>query len=215
MQHLCKIAEIDGGARTADIYRLRKEQLLELEGFGERSSELLLAAIEGSKQRPFARVLFALGIEEVGEVTARNLAQRFRDIDALLAATPQEIEQVPGIGTKMALTISSQLAQERTRELIEDLRAAGLRMREDGPAPSEGPLAGKTLVLTGTLPSWSREHTTERILAAGGRVTGSVSKNTDFVVVGASPGSKLAKAERLGVATLDEDALREMLGGRP
>ena len=88
-------------------------------------------------------------------------------------------------------------------------------MREDGPAPSEGPLAGKTLVLTGTLPSWSREHTTERILAAGGRVTGSVSKNTDFVVVGASPGSKLAKAERLGVATLDEDALREMLGGRP
>ena len=205
-----------GLVRTAaDIYRVKREQLLELEGFGERSSEALLAAIEGSKQRPFARVLFALGIEEVGEVTARNLAQRFRDIDALLAATPQEIEQVPGIGTKMALTISSQLAQERTRELIEDLRAAGLRMREDGPAPSEGPLAGKTLVLTGTLPSWSREHTTERILAAGGRVTGSVSKNTDFVVVGASPGSKLAKAERLGVATLDEDALREMLGGRP
>jgi DNA ligase (NAD+) len=204
-----------GLVRTAaDIYRVKKEQLLELEGFGERSSEALLAAIEGSKQRPFARVLFALGIEEVGEVTARNLAQRFRDIDALLAATPEEIEQVPGIGTKMALTISSQLAQERTRELIEDLRAAGLRMREDGPAPSEGPLAGKTLVLTGTLPSWSREHTTERILAAGGRVTGSVSKNTDFVVVGASPGSKLAKAERLGVATLDEDALRELLGER-
>jgi DNA ligase (NAD+) len=204
-----------GLVRTAaDIYSLTKEQLLELEGIGERSADLLLAAIDASRQRPFARVLFALGIEEVGEVTARNLVQRFRDIDALLAASPEEIEQVPGIGAKMALTISRQLAQERTRELIAELRAAGLRMREEGPAPSEGPLAGKTLVLTGTLPDWSREHTTERILAAGGRVTGSVSKNTDFVVVGASPGSKLAKAERLGVPTLDERALRELLGER-
>jgi DNA ligase (NAD+) len=85
-------------------------------------------------------------------------------------------------------------------------------MREEGPAPSEGPLAGKTLVLTGTLPDWSREETTERIIAAGGRVTGSVSKNTDYVVVGASPGSKVAKAERLGIPTLDEDGLRELLG---
>jgi DNA ligase (NAD+) len=204
-----------GLVRTAaDIYRLTKEQLLELDGIGERSADLLLAAIDASRQRPFARVLFALGIEEVGEVTARNLVQRFRDIDTLLAASPDEIEQVPGIGTKMALTISRQLAQERTRELIAELRTAGLRMREEGPAPSEGPLADKTLVLTGTLPNWSREHTTERILAAGGRVTGSVSKNTDFVVVGASPGSKLAKAERLGVPTLDEDALRELLGER-
>jgi DNA ligase (NAD+) len=202
-----------GLVRTAaDIYRLQKEQLLELEGFGERSADLLLEAIEASKQRPFARVLFALGIEEVGEVTARNLVQRFRDIDALLAASPEEIAQVPGIGEKMALTISNQLAQERTRELIADLRAAGLRMHEEGPAPSEGPLAGKTLVLTGTLPTWSREHATEQILAAGGRVTGSVSKNTDYVVVGASPGSKLEKAERLGVATLDEDGLRKLLG---
>jgi DNA ligase (NAD+) len=199
---------------AADIYRLTKEQLLELDGIGERSADLLLAAIDASRQRPFARVLFALGIEEVGEVTARNLVQRFRDIDTLLAASPDEIEQVPGIGTKMALTISRQLAQERTRELIAELHTAGLRMREEGPAPSEGPLADKTLVLTGTLPNWSREHTTERILAAGGRVTGSVSKNTDFVVVGASPGSKLAKAERLGVPTLDEDALRELLGER-
>ncbi|HEX4562973.1 MAG TPA: NAD-dependent DNA ligase LigA [Solirubrobacteraceae bacterium] len=199
---------------AADIYQLTREQLLELDGFGERSADLLLEAIEVSKQRPFARVLFALGIEEVGEVTARNLSRRFRDIDALLAATPEEIEQVPGIGEKMALTISGQMAQERTRELIEALRAAGLRMREEGPAPSEGPLADKTLVLTGTLPNWSREHTTERILAAGGRVTGSVSKNTDYVVVGASPGSKLAKAERLGIATLDEDALRDLLGDR-
>jgi DNA ligase (NAD+) len=202
-----------GLVRTAaDIYRLQKEQLLELDGFAERSAESLLAAIDASKQRPFARVLFALGIEEVGEITARSLAQRFREIDALIAATPAEIEQTPGVGEKMALTISTQLAQERTRALIEDLRASGLRMREEGRAPSEGPLAEKTLVLTGTLPTWSREHATERIIAAGGHVTGSVSKKTDFLVAGASPGSKLAMAERLGVPVLDEASLRELLG---
>lgn len=204
-----------GLVRTAaDIYRLSKAQLIELEGFAERSAESLLAAIEASKQRPFARVLFALGIEEVGEVTARNLVQRFRDVDSLLAATPADIEQTPGIGEKMAATIARELADERMRALIADLRAAGLRMREEGPAPSEGPLAGKTLVLTGTLPDWSREKTTERILAAGGRVTGSVSKNTDYVVAGASPGSKLAKAERLAISVLDEAGLRELLGER-
>src|SRR5207245_7059908 len=118
------------------------------------------------------------------------------------------------IGEKMAVTIARELAQERMRALIEDLRAAGLRMREAGPAPSEGPLAEKTLVLTGTLPNWSREQATERILAAGGRVTGSVSKSTDFLVAGESPGSKLQKAERLGVAMLDEAALRAILEGK-
>jgi DNA ligase (NAD+) len=202
-----------GLVRTAaDLYLLRKEQLLELDGFADRSADSLLAAIEISKQRPFARVLFALGIEEVGEITARNLAQRFRDIDTLIDATPEQIEQTPGVGEKMAVTISAQLAQERMRALIDDLRRAGLRMSEEGPAPSEGPLASKTLVLTGTLPTWSREHATERIIAAGGRVTGSVSKNTDFLVAGASPGSKLAKAERLSVPVLDEAGLRELLG---
>ena len=170
---------------------------MELEGFGELSARNLIAAIEVSKQRPFARVLFALGIEEVGEVTGRNLAQRFRDIDALLAASPEEIEQTPGIGEKMATLIHEQLHDERMRALIEDLRAAGPALREEGPLPSEGPLAGKTLVLTGTLPDWSREQATERITAAGGRVTGSVSKKTDYVVAGESAGSKLEKAERL------------------
>jgi DNA ligase (NAD+) len=201
-----------GLLRTADdIYGLRADQLIELDGFGELSVNNLLAAIEASKQRPFARVLFALGIEEVGEVTGRNLAQRFRDIDALLAATPEEIEQTPGIGEKMAASIREQLDDERMRRLIGALREIGLCFHEAGPPPSEGPLAGRTLVLTGTLPEWSREQATERILAAGGRVTGSVSKNTDFVVAGESPGSKLEKAERLGVRVLDEPALRELL----
>ncbi len=201
-----------GLVRTAaDFYRLREEQLLELEGFGELSAKNLLAAIETSKERPFARVLFALGIEEVGEVTGRNLAQRFRDIDALLKATPEEIAQTPGVGEKMADSISAQLHDERMLRLIEDLRAQGLRFREEGPPPSAGPLAGRTLVLTGSLPELSREDATQRILAAGGRVTGSVSKKTDYVVAGESPGSKLEKAERLGVPVLDEAALLQLL----
>jgi DNA ligase (NAD+) len=197
---------------AGDFYRLTEQQLVELEGFGALSAQNLLKALERSKERPFARVLFALGIEEVGEVTGRNLAQRFRDIDALLAATPEQIAETAGVGEKMAALISSQLADERMRALIEDLRGLGLQFAEQGPAPSEGPLNGKTLVLTGTLPEWSREQATERIMAAGGRVTGSVSKKTDYLVAGESAGSKLAKAERVGVAVLDEAGLRKLLG---
>jgi len=201
-----------GLVRTAaDFYRLSEAQLVELEGFGELSARNLLAALEHSKERPFARVLFALGIEEVGEVTGRNLAQRFRDVDALLAASPEEIAQTPGIGEKMAASIRAQLDDRRMRALIEDLRAIGLCFHEDGPPPASGPLAQRTLVLTGTLPELSREAATQRILAAGGRVTSSVSKKTDFVVAGESPGSKLEKAERLGVSVLDEAGLLELL----
>ena len=201
-----------GLVRTAaDFYRLRAEQLLELEGFGELSVNNLLAAIERSKERPFARVLFALGIEEVGEVTGRNLAQRFRDIDAMLKATPEELAETPGVGEKMAQSINAQLHDERMLVLIAELRELGLRFHEEGPAPLQGPLAGKTLVLTGSLPELSREAATERILAAGGRVTGSVSKKTDYVIAGDSAGSKLEKAERLGVRVLNEDGLLELL----
>ena len=201
-----------GLVRTAgDFYRLSEEQLVALEGFGTVSARKLLEAIEASKQRPFARVLFALGIEEVGQVTGRNLAQRFRDVDSLLGASAEQIAETPGIGEKMAHWIRGQLDDARMRALIEDLRGLGLSFRAEGPSPGEGPLAGKTLVLTGTLPEWSREQATERIMAAGGRVTGSVSKNTDFLIAGESPGSKLQKAERLGVAVLDEAALRAIL----
>jgi len=202
-----------GLVRTAaDFYRLKAEQLLELEGFGELSVNNLLAAIERSKERPFARVLFALGIEEVGEVTGRNLAQRFRDIDAMLGATPEALAETPGVGEKMAQSISDQLHDERMLTLISELRELGLRFHEEGPAPSQGPLAGKTLVLTGGLPELSREAATERILAAGGRVTGSVSKKTDYLIAGDSAGSKLEKAQRLGVPVLDEDGLLDLLG---
>ncbi len=204
-----------GLVRTpADFYALTEPQLLALERIGETSAANLLAAIEASKARPFARVLFALGIEEVGEVTGRNLAQRFGDVDALLAATPEELAQTPGIGEKMADTIAAQLRDPNMRELISALRALGLRFHEEGPAAGGGALAQKSLVLTGTLPEWSREQATERIQAAGGRVVSAVSARTDYVVAGERPGSKLQKAIRLEVPVIDEAGLRQLLGDR-
>jgi DNA ligase (NAD+) len=199
---------------AADYYRLHehREELLELEGFGELSVSALLDAIESSKQRPFGRVLFALGIEEVGEVTGRNLAMRFRNIVALLDADAEELEETPGIGEKMSASIHAQLHDERMLALIADLRAIGLRFAEAGPAPTTGPLAGKTVVLTGTLPTLSREQATERVQAAGGRVTSAVSKKTHYLVAGEGPGSKLEKAERLHVRVLDERGLLDLLG---
>jgi DNA ligase (NAD+) len=202
-----------GLVRTfADFYRLTKEQIMELEGYGEVSAEKLLAAIEASRQQPFGRVLFAIGIEGVGYVTGRNLAQRFRSIDALLAATPEEITETPGVGPKLAELIGHQLADPQMREQIDELRPY-VRFEVEGPPPGEGPLAGRTFVLTGSLPDLTREEATERILAAGGKVTSSVSKKTDYLVAGASPGSKLEKAERLGVPVLDEAGLLELLSG--
>ena len=196
---------------AADLYELTEAQLLELDGFAEISAKRLIAAIDASRQRPFSRVLFAIGIEEVGEVTARNLAGQFRQIDRLLAATPAEIEETPGIGPKMAATIAEQLAAPAERELIRRLRDAGLSFEEEGPPPGEGPLANLSFVLTGTLPTLTRERATELILLAGGRVTSTVSKKTDYLVAGDSPGSKLEKAERLGVSVIDEAGLLALL----
>jgi DNA ligase (NAD+) len=198
---------------AADLYDLTVEKLLELEGFGQISAERLVAALESSKQRPFGRLLFGIGLEEVGEVTGRNLAQRFRSIDALMNADEDAIVETPGVGPKGAAVIRSQLQDEAMRDLIERLRERGLKLEEEGPPPGEGVLSGKTVVLTGTLPDLTREQATERVLAAGGRVTSSVSKKTDYVVAGDSPGSKLEKAERLGVPVLDEAGLLELLAG--
>jgi DNA ligase (NAD+) len=195
-----------------DFYRLSVEQLSELEGWGELSARRIVERLEESKARPFGINLFAIGIEEVGYVTGRNLAAQFRSIDALLAASPEEIEQTPGVGAKMAQVIHDQLHDPQMLALIEDLRALRLRFEQKGAPPGEGPLSGKTFVLTGTLPSLTREEATERILAAGGRVTSSVSKKTDYVVAGDSPGSKLEKAERLGVEVIGEDGLLELVG---
>jgi DNA ligase (NAD+) len=205
-----------GWLRTAaDIYRLheRAEELLALDGFGEISARKLFDAIEASKRQPFGRVLFAVGIEEVGDVTGRNLAQQFRTIDALLDANPEALEQTPGVGPKMARKIHEQLANPAMRALIADLRELGLTFEEAGPPPGEGPLAGQTFVLTGTLPDLTREQASAMIMAAGGKVTGSVSRTTSYVVAGESAGSKLASAERLGVPVIDEAGLRGLLEG--
>jgi DNA ligase (NAD+) len=202
-------------ADAADIYDLTAERISELEGFGETSAENLIAEIEGSKRKPFSRVLYALGIPGVGFVNAESLAEHFGTIDALLAAQPEQIEAAEGIGPILAEQVYEELHEERMGELIERLRKAGLRMELD---PSErrtegGPLDGRTLVLTGTLPDLSREQATKLIRRAGGKVVNSVSKKTDYVIAGDSPGSKLAKAEELGVAVIDEKGLRKLLGG--
>ena len=203
----------EGLVRTfADFYRLTREQIMELEGYGEVSADKLIASIQASREQPFGRVLFALGIEGVGWVTGRSLAQRFRTIDALLAATPEQIADTPGVGPKVAELIHRQLADPQMRAQIDELRPY-VRFEEEGPPPGEGPLAGKTFVLTGTLPDLTREEATRRIEAAGGKVTSSVSRKTDYVVAGASPGSKLEKAERLSVPVLDEAGLLELLSG--
>jgi DNA ligase (NAD+) len=202
--------------QAGDLYRLTVDQLTALEGFGQVSATRLVEAIAASRERPFGLVLFAIGLEEVGYVTGRNLAQHFRSIDALSAAAPEQIAQTPGVGPKMAESIAAQLAEPHMQALIADLRDnARLKLESEGPPPGDGPLAGKTFVLTGTLPDLTREQATERITAAGGRVTSSVSKKTDYLVAGASPGSKLEKAERLGVAVLDERGLLGLLDGPP
>jgi DNA ligase (NAD+) len=201
-----------GLVRTAaDFYRLTAEQLVAREGVGEISARRLVDAIAASRERPFARVLYAIGLEEVGYVTGRSLAQQFRTIDRLLAATTEEIQHTPGVGPITARRIHDQLADDGMRALIADLRAQGLRFEEEGPPPGEGKLAGKAFVLTGTLPDLTREEATQRIVEAGGRVTSSVSKKTDYVVAGEGPGSKLVKAERLGVAVIDEAGLMDLL----
>jgi len=196
---------------AADFYRLTPEQLLALDRYGEISAQRTVQNIAASRQQPFGRLLFAIGLEEVGFVTGRNLAQRFRTMDALLDASAENIEQTPGVGPKMAQRIHEQLADDQMRSLIKDLDDVGVTMALEGPPPGEGPLAGKTFVLTGTLPDLTREQATERIEAAGGRVTSGVSKKTDYVVAGASPGTKLAKAERLNVPVLDEAGLLALL----
>jgi DNA ligase (NAD+) len=199
-------------ANMADLYELTVERLAELEGFAEISARNLVDAIQQSKRQPFHLVLYALGIPGVGYVNARNLARHLRSIDALMAAGEEELVEVEGVGPIMAATVHAELAEERTRELIERLRGYGLSMEEEGAAPpAEGPLVGKTLVLTGTLPNLTRPDATARIEAAGGKVTGSVSKKTDYLVAGDDPGSKLTKAQELGTEVLDEEGLLALL----
>jgi DNA ligase (NAD+) len=198
-----------------DLYRLTRERLMELDGYGEISAGNAVAAIEQSKERPFYRVLLGLNIPQVGWVTARNLAQHFGSIDRLMHATQEAIQEVEGIGPDRAEAIAEWFSDEENRRLVEELRGLGLRF-ETGEElkPVEGPLSGQTYVLTGTLESFTRDEAAAALEARGAKVANSVSKKTAGVIVGEEPGSKLQKAERAGVPVLSEDDLKALLARR-
>jgi DNA ligase (NAD+) len=197
-----------------DLYRLTKEQLLELEGFAEISATAAIEAIQASKQVPFSRVLLGLNITGVGWVLAQNLARHFGNVDRLMAAAQEEIEEAEGFGPDRAEIIVEWFSDDQNRALVQELRQLGLRFEigEEDRAP-EGPLTGRTYVITGTLERFSREEAAAALEGLGAKVTNSVSKKTAGLVVGEEPGaSKLTKARREGVALLAEADLLELLG---
>jgi DNA ligase (NAD+) len=206
---------VDAGVVHAlpDLYRLGVSNLAALDRMADKSAANLVAALEGSKRTTLARFLYALGIRHVGETTAKDLARHFGALDRLLEASEQQLLEVPDVGPIVAHSIRTFFDQPHNREVLEQLRAVGVNWPEhEGEADtSPKPLAGKTFVLTGSMPTLEREDAKALIEAAGGKVSGSVSKKTTFVVAGQAAGSKLDKAHELGVAVIDEAALRAML----
>jgi DNA ligase (NAD+) len=207
---------VDGGiVRTLpELYKLGVAKIAALERMADKSAANLVAAIEKSKHTTLARFLFALGIRQVGESTAKDLAKHFGKLDAIMDASVEQLLEVNDVGPVVAQSIRTFFDQPHNREVAEQLRAAGVQWAEhEGAQARRGPqpLAGKTLVLTGTLPALTRDEAKELIEAAGGKVSGSVSKKTDYVVAGEEAGSKLDKARELGVTVLDEAGLRALL----
>jgi DNA ligase (NAD+) len=197
---------------VGDIYYLTADQLLPLEGFGEKKVSNLLGAIEASKEQPPSRLLTALGIQGIGVTVAQLLMDHFGSLDALAAASRDELEHIPGIGPKLADSVADWFARQTNRQVLGKIKAAGVRTEQEsveiaGPQP----LDGLTFVITGTLPTLSREQAKALIEAHGGRVTGSVSSKTDYLLAGERAGGKLSKAEKLGVQVLDETAIRDMI----
>ena len=207
---------VEGGLihSLPDLYELKLETLARLDRMAEKSAQNLLDGLEKSRHTTLARFIYGLGIRHVGETTAKDLARHFGRLDALLAADEQALLQVPDVGPVVASSIRHFLEEPHNREVIERLRAHGVTWPEsDGAVDSMAPqpLAGKTFVLTGTLPNMGRDEAKELLEAAGAKVAGSVSKKTDYVVAGAEAGSKLEKAQALGVAVLDEAGMLELL----
>jgi len=199
---------------VADIYELRAEQLVPLEGFQELSADNLVAAIERSKARPWTNVLYALGIRHVGYVTAEAVAAVMPSLDALLGASVEELAAAEGVGPVVAASIADFLSAEENRQTLLRLRDAGVTVAGAAPPPrADGPLTGRSVVITGGLEALSRDEAKRAVAAAGGKATESVSKRTSFVVAGREPGSKLAKAESLGVPVLDEEGFLAVLAG--
>jgi DNA ligase (NAD+) len=199
----------------ADLYKLGIVKLAALERMAEKSAANVYAAIEKSKNTTLARFIYALGIRNVGEVTAKDLAKHFGTLDALMDAGAEQLQEAPDVGPIVAESIAGFFREAHNREVIEQLRAAGLAWKEGTPpkAPSAGPFTGKIVVLTGTLAAMSRDESKERIESLGGKVTGSVSKKTDFVIAGEDAGAKLDRARELGIAILDEEQFLKKLGG--
>lgn len=194
----------------ADLYTLEESRLAKLDRMGKRSAKNLLNALEASKNRDLSRLLFALGIRGIGQRSAQLLAQQFGDMDGVMSATAEEIAGIEGYGEIMAQSVADFFALEQNRRLIERLKELGLKMHCDT-APVSGTLSGKTFVLTGTLPTLSRSDARAMIESAGGKVSGSVSKKTGYVVAGEEAGSKLTKANELGIPVIGEDELRAMI----
>jgi len=199
---------------VADIYSLTKKQLLKLEGFADKKAEKLLQTIEGSKARPLSRLISALGIRGVGETVAADFARHFRNLDALAGATQQDLEAIDGIGPSTGAEVMEWFGRARNRKLLAKLKASGVWPKEVGRKAGPGPLAGLTFVLTGTLPDMSRDEAKARIEAAGGKVLGSVSAKTNFLVAGEAAGSKLTKAQELGVKVVDLAGLLALIKKR-
>jgi DNA ligase (NAD+) len=202
----------------ADLFHLTVEQLAGLERMGEKSATRLRNALDRRRSTTLPRFLHALGIPEVGTATARTLARHFGSLDGLMAATEEELQAVPDVGPVMATRIRGFFAEEHNRDVIKGLREAGVHWEEQAPqraeATAEGlPLSGKVFVLTGTLPDMTREEATAAIEARGGRVSGSLSRKTHYLVCGADPGSKLARARELEVEVLDPEGFARLLAG--
>ncbi|HEY0296036.1 MAG TPA: NAD-dependent DNA ligase LigA, partial [Bordetella sp.] len=204
---------VDGGRvkSLADLYGLKAEELAALDRMGEKSAENLVQAIAQARQPALGRLLFALGIRHVGETTARDVARHFGTIEAIMDADEEALLAVRDVGPVVAGSIRRFFAEPHNREIIAQLRGQGVEPVAEA-EPQGASLAGKTFVLTGAMPTWSRDEATRHILAAGGKVSGSVSKKTAYVVAGEEAGSKLAKAQELGVAVLSEDELKALLG---
>jgi len=198
---------------VADLYYLKKkrEQLLELERMAEKSITNMLNAIEKSKETPLARVIFALGIRHIGEETAEILAEEFHSLDKLAKATRERIMSIPTIGPKIADSIVAFFRQEENKKIVKKLRDAGVRLAEEVVKPEELPLAGQEFVITGSLEAFSRQEAEARVKALGGSTGSSITKKTTYLVVGADPGSKLARAQELGTKQLTEEEFLRLL----
>jgi DNA ligase (NAD+) len=197
---------------VGDIYSITREKLLELPLFADKKADLVMSSIERSKERGLARLLVGLGIRHIGPPTAHLLAREFGSLDAIASASEEQLTAIEGVGPIVARSIREWFNSSRNQKIVEKLRRAGVRLTEEK-TEVKGPLLGLTFVITGTLPTFSREEASRLIEEAGGKVGSSVSRKTDYLVVGETPGSKLAKAQELGVKTLDEERLRELIEG--